>query len=75
MLSKEDIGEFKKIYKEEFDEDLSGEKALELATAALNIMQAIYQPLLPEAQKQCLVKLFARILVARAWNLRNRMEP
>ena len=48
QLTQEDLEEFKKIYREEFDTALSDAQALELATAALNLMSAIYRPL-PDA--------------------------
>lgn len=45
QLTQEDIEEFKAIYQREFGLALSDAQALELATAALNLMQAIYRPL------------------------------
>ena len=47
-LTQEDLEEFKKIYREEFDTALTDAQALELATAALTLMQAVYRPL-PES--------------------------
>lgn len=44
-LTQEDIEEFKRIYQHEFGLALSDAQALELATAALNLMRAIYRPL------------------------------
>jgi hypothetical protein len=45
QLTQADIEEFKEIYQREFDLALSDAQALELATAALNLMSAIYRPL------------------------------
>ncbi len=45
QLTQQDIEEFKAIYQREFDLALSDAQALELATAALNLMRAIYRPL------------------------------
>lgn len=45
QLTQEDIEEFKQIYQQEFNMTLTDAQALELATAALNLMSAIYRPL------------------------------
>ena len=45
MLSKEALKEFKQIWKEEFNEDISDEKALESATDLLNLFQVICKPI------------------------------
>ncbi len=45
QLSQDDIGEFKAIYHEEYGVTLTDAQALGLATAALNLMRAIYRPL------------------------------
>lgn len=45
QLTQEDIEEFKQIYRQEYGTEISDAQALELATAALNLMQAIYRPL------------------------------
>ena len=45
QLTQEDLEEFKKIYQREFGLALSDAQALELATAALNLMSAVYRPL------------------------------
>lgn len=47
-LTPEDLEEFKALYQEHFDTALSDAQALVLATAALNLMRAVYRPL-PEA--------------------------
>ncbi len=45
QLSQEDIQEFKAIYAEDYGIALTDAQALELATAALNLMRAVYRPL------------------------------
>jgi len=45
MISKEALDEFKKIWKKEFNEDISDEKALESGTKLLTLMNAIYKPM------------------------------
>jgi len=45
MISKESLDEFKKIYKEEFGEEISNEEALEKAINLLNLFNAIYRPI------------------------------
>ena len=48
MFSKEELKEFKKIYKERFGKNLSDQVALEKATKLLNLMRIIYQPMTKE---------------------------
>lgn len=45
QLTQEDLEEFKTIYQREFNIALNDAEALDLATAALNLMRAIYRPL------------------------------
>jgi hypothetical protein len=51
MISKKAIEEFKQIYKEEYDEYISGQEAVEKATRFLNLFKVIYQPM-PEQLKK-----------------------
>jgi len=44
MISKESLGEFKKIYKEEFGEEISDQEALEQATKLLRLVEIVYKP-------------------------------
>ena len=44
-ISKEELEEFKKIYKEEFGEDLSDEEAREVAQRLLGFIKLVYRPL------------------------------
>ena len=44
-ISKELLEEFKKLYKEEFGEDLSDDKALEIAQRLLGFCLIVCQPL------------------------------
>lgn len=55
-MSKEAIEEFKEIYKEEFGEKISNQKALELAQNLLNLFRAIYKPI-PFEKKEEFKKL------------------
>jgi hypothetical protein len=48
MVSEKALQEFKKIWQEEFGEDISDEKALEEATALLTMFDAIYRPIRKE---------------------------
>ena len=48
MISKEELKEFKKIYKKRFVEHLSDQVALEKATKLLNLVKAVYQPMTQE---------------------------
>ena len=59
MLSEAALQEFKKIWMEEFDEEISDEKAAELGINLLTLFNAIYRPVpkswlgdAPENQKQ-----------------------
>ena len=45
QLTQEDLEEFKAIYRKEFDTVLTDTEALELAHAALNLVQVVYRPL------------------------------
>ena len=45
MISKEQLDEFKKIYKKEFNKVISDQEALESATSLLNMIKAIYKPI------------------------------
>jgi len=44
QLTQEDLEEFKAIYQKEFDTALTDAEVLELAHAALNLMQVVYRP-------------------------------
>lgn len=44
-LSKEAIQEFKDIYREEFKEDVSDDKAQELGKGLISLFRIIYRPL------------------------------
>jgi hypothetical protein len=48
MISNEALEEFKRIYKEELNEDISDEKAMGLATNLLTLMNVIYRPVKKE---------------------------
>jgi hypothetical protein len=48
MVSEKALQEFKTIWREEFGEDISDEKALEEATALLTMFDAIYRPIRKE---------------------------
>lgn len=45
MISEESLEKFKKLYKQEFNEELSDDEALRQATRLLNLYRAIYLPL------------------------------
>ncbi len=45
MISKESLEKFKRLYKEQFKEELSDDEALRRATRLLNLYRAIYLPL------------------------------
>lgn len=45
MLSKQAVTEFQAIYKKEFGEDISIEKADELGTKMLRLFKLIYKPI------------------------------
>ena len=42
MISKKDLDKFKAIWKNEFGEDISDQKALEQATKLLSLMKTVY---------------------------------
>jgi len=44
-LSKEALEEFKIIYKEDFGEKISDDKALDLATRLVTLFKVIYKPI------------------------------
>lgn len=44
-LSKEQIEEFKKIYKQETGKDISDEEALDSATSLVEMVRLIYKPI------------------------------
>lgn len=44
-LSEKAIQEFKQIYKEEFNEDLSDQEAFEMATNLMELFKVIYRPI------------------------------
>lgn len=48
MISKESLEKFKKLYKQEFNEELTEDEALRRATRLLNFYRAIYAPFLLE---------------------------
>lgn len=48
MVSEQALREFKRLWREEFGEELSDEKALEEATALLTMFDAIYRPIKKE---------------------------
>jgi hypothetical protein len=45
MISKEALEDFKRIWKEEFGEDISDQKALESGIALLTLMNIVYRPI------------------------------
>ena len=56
MLSEKALDEFKKIWREEFGEEISDEKASELGINLLTLFNAIYRPVpkswLEDSEKQ-----------------------
>jgi len=48
MLSEVSLQEFKKIYLEEFGENISDERALELGSSILSLFDKIYRPVKKE---------------------------
>ena len=48
MLSKKSLEEFKKIWREQFGEDISDEKATEQGIKLLTLFKAIYRPIKKE---------------------------
>jgi len=49
QLTPQAIQEFRKIYRDELGEELTGEEAVELATSFANLMRVVFRPLPPEA--------------------------
>lgn len=52
MISKEALEEFKNIWRKEFKEEISDEKALESATKLLTLVNAVYRPIKKEWLKE-----------------------
>ena len=52
MISKQAIDEYKKIYKQEFGEDISSEAALANATSFLRLIKTVYKPILKKNVKK-----------------------
>ena len=52
MLSNKSLEEFKKIWREQFGEEISDEKAAEEAINLLTIMDAVYRPIKKEWLKE-----------------------
>jgi len=52
MLSKKALDEFKIIWREQFGEEISDEKAMESATKLLTLMDAVYRPIKKEWLKE-----------------------
>ena len=48
MISREALGEYKKIYKKQFGKNISDAEALEQATKLLNLMKIVYKPMTRE---------------------------
>ncbi|HEY4505807.1 MAG TPA: hypothetical protein VJG67_03910 [Candidatus Paceibacterota bacterium] len=48
MLSKKALEDFKKIWREQFGEDISDEKATEQGIKLLTLFRAIYKPIKKE---------------------------
>lgn len=46
MISKEQLEEFKLIYKKEFNKEISDQDALEQATKLLRLMEIVYKSVL-----------------------------
>jgi hypothetical protein len=44
-FTKEQLDEFKQIYKKEFGKEISDEEALEMATDLINLFKVIYRPI------------------------------
>ena len=64
MLSKQVLDEFKKIYKEQYGENISDKKATELATNLLVFFNHIYRPV-----KKSWLKNFVTIKYPKPKNL------
>lgn len=45
MLSEEALQEFKRLFLEEFEEEISDEQAIDMGTSLLNLFDHIYRPL------------------------------
>jgi len=45
MISAEDLLEFKRIWKKEFNEEISDEKALDRAIKLLTLVRIVYKPM------------------------------
>lgn len=56
MISKEALEKFKKIWKEQFNEDISDEKAMEQAIKLLTLFDAVYRPIKKEWLKDIVNK-------------------
>lgn len=54
MISKESLEEFKKLYKEHFNKELSDEDALQQATQLLRMVELVYKPITLEEYKNYL---------------------
>ncbi len=48
MISQQSLEKFKRLYKEQFKEELSDDEVLRRATRLLNLYRAIYAPFLLE---------------------------
>lgn len=48
MISKEQLEEFKRIYRKEFGKDISDQDALESATKLINLLEIVYKPMTKE---------------------------
>jgi hypothetical protein len=48
MISKKALDEFKSIWKKQFGEEISDQKALEQGTNLLNLFNAVYRPIKKE---------------------------
>ena len=51
-LSKKAIKEFKLIYSQEFEEEISDEKAKELGESLLELFKIIYRPIPPNNKRE-----------------------
>jgi hypothetical protein len=45
QFTKEQLDKFKRIYKEEYNEDISDSQALEMATNLITLLKIVYQPM------------------------------
>jgi hypothetical protein len=48
MLSKQALDDFRAIWKKEFGQNISDQKALEEGTALITLMRAVYRPIKKE---------------------------